>query len=106
MRLGRDGRATLAACATAVVGVHLAFAGRYGFFRDELYFIACGARPAVGYADQPPLLPLLAFGWDALGGGSLLAFRILPALCAGALALVTGSLAGQRSEERRVGKEC
>ncbi len=90
-----DGRATLAACSAAVVGVHLAFAGRYGFFRDELYFIACGARPSFGYADQPPLLPLLAFGWDALVGGSLLGFRLLPALIAGALALVTGRLARQ-----------
>lgn len=93
MRPALAGRVGLAACCAAVVGLHLAFAGRYGFFRDELYFIACGARPAFGYADQPPLLPLLAFGWDTLGGGSLFAFRILPALCAGALALVTGWLA-------------
>lgn len=77
----------------AAVAVHLSFAGRYDFFRDELYFIACGARPAWGYVDQPPLQPLLAYGWDALVGGSTFAFRILPALCAGALAWVTGLLA-------------
>jgi hypothetical protein len=75
--------------------VHLACAGRYGFFRDELYFIACGARPAWGYVDQPPLTPLLAHGIDRLVGGSLLGFRLLPALGAGLLALVTGRLARQ-----------
>jgi MFS family permease len=77
----------------AAVALHLSFAGRYDFFRDELYFIACGARPAWGYVDQPPLQPLIAYGWDALVGGSTFAFRTLPALCAGALAWITGLLA-------------
>ena len=79
----------------AITALHLSFAGRYGFFRDELYFIACGARPAWGNVDQPPLIPLLAYAWDALGGGSLFWFRVLPALGAGALALSTGRLALQ-----------
>ena len=88
------GRGFIAVCLAAVL-VHVALAGRYGFFRDELYFIACGARPAWGYVDQPPLLPLLAFGMDWVGQGSLFAFRLFPALVAGALAFVTGRLARQ-----------
>lgn len=45
----------------AIAGIlHLAFANRYDLFRDELYFIVCGRHPAFGYADQPPLVPLLA----------------------------------------------
>jgi Dolichyl-phosphate-mannose-protein mannosyltransferase len=88
---GKD-RALLVLCGAAVA-LHLGFAGRYGFFRDELYFIACGARPAWGYADQPPLQPLLAHGWDALVGGSLFAFRALPALCSGGLAWLAAQLA-------------
>jgi 4-amino-4-deoxy-L-arabinose transferase-like glycosyltransferase len=76
----------------AVVIVHLSFAGEYGFFRDELYFIACGSHPSFGYVDQPPLTPLLAAASDFLVGGSLFGFRALPALSAGALSFVTGLL--------------
>jgi hypothetical protein len=47
---------------------HLAFANRYDLFRDELYFIVCGQHPAFGYADQPPVVPLLAAAGYALGG--------------------------------------
>jgi dolichyl-phosphate-mannose-protein mannosyltransferase len=88
--LRRDG--PLLWVAALVVLLHLSFAGRYGFFRDELYFIACGDRPAWGYVDQPPLLPLIAAAWDRVVGGSLLGFRVLPAFVAGAVALITGRL--------------
>src|SRR5450755_1270425 len=46
--------------AAVVLVVHGLVAGRYDAFRNELYFIVCGRHPALGYVDQPPLIPLLA----------------------------------------------
>jgi hypothetical protein len=47
--------------------LHLAVAGRYDIFRNELYFIVCGRHPDFGYADQPPLVPLIAAGTQLFG---------------------------------------
>ncbi len=64
----------------ATLAIHLIFNAGYGIFRDELYFIVCGGRPAWGYVDQPPLIPLLASWSHALFGHSLVGFRLIPAL--------------------------
>ena len=41
--------------------LHLATAWRYGYFRDELYFIACSKHLAWGYVDQPPMVAVAAW---------------------------------------------
>ncbi|MFT4076560.1 MAG: glycosyltransferase family 39 protein [Asticcacaulis sp.] len=64
--------------------LHAAFAGRYDVFRDELYFIVCGRHPAFGYADQPPLIPLLSASFYALGHNAWM-LRLPATLAAGAL---------------------
>ena len=57
--------------AAVVAAVHLAVATRYGWHRDEFYYVICGRHLAWGYADQPPLAPLLARLMAALPGGVL-----------------------------------
>src|SRR5271166_2759935 len=86
------GRAVSALAIVAFV-LHVAFSGRYGYFRDELYYAACGQRLAWGYLDHAPLAPLLARLTRALLGDSLPALRFLPALAASAKVLLGGWLA-------------
>ncbi|GHF85433.1 glycosyl transferase family 39 [Amycolatopsis bartoniae] len=86
--------------AAAVAVLLLAVSGRYGYFGDELYFLAAGRHLAWGYADQPPLLPLLARAMDTLAPGSVTVLR-LPAIAATAAgvvvaALIAGELGGGR----------
>ncbi|MBV8636514.1 MAG: glycosyltransferase family 39 protein [Candidatus Eremiobacteraeota bacterium] len=72
--------------------VHAATAGRYGYFRDELYFIACAHHLAWGYVDQPPLVAIAA--WLALpAGDSLLALRALPVIAAALTTVVAIAIA-------------
>lgn len=79
--------------AAGFVLLQLAFADRYGIFRDELYYIACGEHLAWGYVDHPPLVALVAWLSRRLLGESLLAIRLLSALAGGATLLLTGRLA-------------
>src|SRR5688572_974250 len=83
----------LPALALGTVALHLLFAGGYGYFRDELYFLACGQRLSWGYVDQPPLIAVVARLVDVLFGESLVGVRTPPALAAGGLVALTGWLA-------------
>src|SRR5260370_16728559 len=67
---------------------HLAIANRYDVFRDELYFIVCGRHPSFGYADQPPLVPLLSAAFYGLGHQTWL-LRLPVVLAAAALVFLT-----------------
>ncbi|HEY4419061.1 MAG TPA: glycosyltransferase family 39 protein [Pseudonocardia sp.] len=83
----------LGAVAGAVTVLLIAVADRYGYHRDELYFIRAGSEPAFGYADQPPLTPMLAHGLHTLFDGSLVGLRLPSAVMAGVVVLLTGLLA-------------
>src|SRR5436189_6386369 len=75
--------------------IHFLTSGRYGYFRDELYYIACGGHLAFGYVDQPPLSILLLRLSEVLLGNSLFAIRLLPALAGAATVVITGLIAGE-----------
>jgi hypothetical protein len=73
-------------CLVLLLGlVYLALAGRYDTFRNELYYTVCGRHPAFGYADLPPLVPLIAAATQLPGNNTW--FLRLPAIAA-ALALI------------------
>ena len=65
----------------------------YGFYSDELYYLACAQRLAFGYVDQPPFFPLVLRVHSELLGESLIALRMLPALTGALTAFLTGWMA-------------
>ncbi len=78
----------------------IAFSGRYGYHRDELYFLACGRRLAWGYPDQPPLVPVIARLVSGLAPASLVVLRLPSAVASAVLVLLTGLIARELGAER------
>jgi Dolichyl-phosphate-mannose-protein mannosyltransferase len=79
---------------------HLATAGRYGIFRDELYYLACAEHLDWGYVDQPPLIAFIVWIARHLFGNSLLGLRLLPAMAGAGLVIVTAKLAEELGGRR------
>jgi hypothetical protein len=88
------------AIAAATFLFHCYYNNRYGYFRDEFDYIACGNHLAWGYVDQPPLVPFLIHVSRAALGDSLRAIRFIPALATSLLvvqtALITREFGGHR----------
>jgi hypothetical protein len=70
----------LVGCLLLLVAAHLLFSGRYGIHRDEMYFVACGNRPAAGYVDHPPFVPMIARAACTFGSCDLDSLRVAPLL--------------------------
>ena len=90
----------LAACKLLV----LLYSGRhYGFFRDELYYLACSRHLDWGYVDQPPLIAAIGWMVRSVMGDSMMALRLLPAV-AGACevflaALIAREMGGKKTAQ-------
>ena len=85
-------RRGIALIAIAAFCLELAVSGRYGYVRDELYFLAAGKHLAFGYVDQPALTPLIARISAALTANSLVGLRLVPALGLAAIVVVTAAI--------------
>src|SRR5439155_22931489 len=83
----------LLALALAKLALQAAAITRYGYFRDELYYLVCAQHPAAGYVDQPPLSIWILGLVRAVLGDSLIAIRLLPALAGAATVFLTGRIA-------------
>jgi 4-amino-4-deoxy-L-arabinose transferase-like glycosyltransferase len=79
--------------ASAKVALNLAAWDRYGFHRDEWYYITGGLHPSLGYVDHPPLTPLLAGLIYRLFGLDLVIFRLVLSLIAAAIIILAGLMA-------------
>lgn len=88
------------AIALADLLFHIYFNNRYGYFRDEFDYMACGNHLAWGYVDQPPLIPFLARASIVLFGDSLRAIRFVPALASSLLIVQTAALARELGGKR------
>lgn len=91
----RPGWTWPAAIAALVFALHLSALTRYGWFRDELYYVVCSERLAWGYVDHPPFSVALLALVRAVFGDSLAAMRVVTALAHVALVLLGGVIAGR-----------
>jgi Dolichyl-phosphate-mannose-protein mannosyltransferase len=106
--LKADSKKELALTATGVIlctsaaklFVHLYASHHYGYFVDELYYLACSRHLDWGYVDQPPLIALIAWLERVLLGDSLPAIRFLPAVAGAGEVALTALLARELGGKR------
>ena len=84
-----------------VFALLMALSGRYGFDRDELYFLDAARHLQASYVDQPGLAPLLAWVSLKLFGVSLPGLRLWAAFGAWATVVVGGLTAREFGGGRR-----
>ena len=80
--------------AAGVLVVHIVLSGRYGFHHDELYLLASGRHPALGYVDQPPAVPLVVRGLTLALGEHLWPLRVVAGVAHAGLVVVVALIAG------------
>jgi hypothetical protein len=86
--------------AIAALALQMATNGRYGYFRDEFYFLATSNHLAAGYVDFAPLAAWILRFSRMLFGDSLHGLRFLPALAFAGNILLTGLIARELGGKR------
>ncbi len=86
--------------ALAQLVLQVVFHNQYGYFRDELYYIACSKHLAFGYVDQPPLSIFLLAITRWIAGDSLQAIRFLPSVAGAGVVLLAAMMAKKLSGGR------
>jgi 4-amino-4-deoxy-L-arabinose transferase-like glycosyltransferase len=82
-------------------GLSLAFAGRYGWQRDELYYAVAGRHLQGGYVEFPPVTALFSATARLLFGASLVGFRSFAILAGAATIVVAALVARELGGDRR-----
>ena len=78
----------------------VAVSWRYGYHRDELYFLEASRHLAFGYVDQPPGAVLVAWIDRVLLGNTLVGLRLIPAIVDGVVVAMTGLMARELGGSR------
>ncbi len=94
--------ALLAYLASADFIGHMIFAGNYGYFRDELYYIVSGTQHlSLGYVDFPPMIAYVAALLNLFTNDSLVSIHFLPAVTEAVLVVISGLIARELGGGRR-----
>ncbi len=94
------GTIVLFSIVTTKLLIHLYASRNYGYFIDELYYIACSDHLDWGYVDQPPMVALITKIARSLLGDSLQAIRFFSALAGAAKVLLAAMIARELGGNR------
>ena len=89
---GRSARTAVHSFSVLKLAIQLACLTPYGWFRDDLYYVASSDHLACCYVDHPPFSVALLAVWRRLLGETLGALRLGPAVAGTAVVALTGAL--------------
>lgn len=88
----RGSLAIILAFVALKLALHFVFNSGYGYFRDELYFLACAEHLSFGYPDHAPFVVFTTKVSRAIFGDSLFAIRLFSAIAGALKIFLTGLL--------------